>query len=99
MKSRSSLSEIFGGLCDNVYFQPPGNHKLIYPCIVYETDDLEPHHANNKVYGLECAYNVQYITRDPDDTTIFSIAELPLCRMTSSFNSENLHHFQYRLYY
>lgn len=98
-KSRDSLSAILHSLCDNVYFQPPGNHRLKYPCIVYELDDLDLHHADNSVYRLEKVYSIQYITRDPDDQVITMMAMLPYCSMSNSFDSENLYHYQYVLYY
>lgn len=98
-KPRISLSDVFHGLCPNVYFQPPGGHKLKYPCIVYSLEDLEPSHADNLVYKIEAQYSVQYITMDPDDSVIYDIAMLPLCTMSNSFNNDNIHHYQYRLYY
>lgn len=98
-KQRIRLSDVLHALCPNVYFQPPGGHKLKYPCIVYSLKTLVPKYANNKVYSLESEYDVQYITRDPDDSVIRKIAMVPSCRMNNSFSAENLHHYQYSLYY
>ena len=98
-KQRIRLSDVLNALCPNVYFQPPGGHKLKYPCIVYSLKDLVPRYANNNVYSLESEYDLQYITRDPDDSVIRKIAMIPSCRMNSSFSADNVHHYQYSLYY
>ena len=98
-KQRESLSAIFHRICPNVYFQPPGGHKLTYPCIVYSLRTLDPTYANNNVYLLDADYSVQYMTRNPDDLAIFEIARIPCCRMSSSFTSDNVHHYQYNLRY
>lgn len=96
-KQRTSLSEILHGICSNVYFQPPGGHRLRYPCIVYSLRNVDPTYANNGVYLLDNDYSIQYMTRDPDDPAIFEISKIPRCRMSSTFSSDNVHHYQYNL--
>ena len=98
-KQRESISSVFHRICSNVYFQPPGGHKLTYPCIVYSLNDLDSMYANNEVYHFDAKYSVQYMTRDPDDPAIFEIARIPTCRMSSSFTSDHVHHYQYNLWY
>ncbi len=99
-KARISLSDIFRELCPNVYFQPPGGHKLKYPCIIYSLNGLSNRSADDLSYYIENdEYSVTYITRDPDDEVIRKIARLPMCRMSRPFTSDNLHHYPYVLYY
>ena len=99
MKPREKLSEKLHVLCDNVYFQPPTGYRLIYPCIVYEFNRLEKRHADNGGYIIYGVYSILYITRDPDDETIIRIAELPMCSMDRSYDSDNLYHYSYTIYH
>lgn len=98
-KPRRILSESLHELCDNVYFQPPTGYKLKYPCIIYEFNGLERRPADNRGYITYGLYSIQYITRDPDDDVKLQIAELPMCSMDRTFDSDNLYHYQYRIYH
>lgn len=99
VRSRDELSAKFHALCDHVYFQPPGGHKLQYPCIIYTLDGLNDKAADNLDYLTHVEYSVTYITRDPDDSVIFDLDHLPMCAMTRAFTSDNLRHYVYRLFY
>ena len=98
-KSRTDLSQILHTFCNNVYFQPPANKKLDFPCIIYKLDNLNVVFADNGAYRIMDEYHVTYVTRDPDDENIRKIATLPLCKMTGTASPENLHHSYYTLYY
>lgn len=98
-RPRSELSAILHGLCDHVYFQPPTGKMLEYPCIIYNLDGMDVRHADNGPYQLYDEYSITYITRDPDDANIRSIALLPLCRMSNTSSINNLHHSYYKLYF
>lgn len=91
------LCEILG--TDNVYFQPPENVKIQYPCIIYSINGNFERHANNKTYHRTREYDLLYITRDPDDEMIDTIADLPLCGMGKPYVLENLHHYPYTIYF
>ena len=83
----------------HVYFQPPENVKIEYPCIVYNLDNLDQIRADNSTYLLSDSYSVTYITRDPDDELIrlFPI-EFKMCRFDRRFVSDNLYHYIYTIY-
>jgi len=91
------LCETIGS--ENVYFQPPENVKIQYPCIIYSVNGNFERHANNKVYHRTREYSLLYITRDPDDGMIDTIADLPLCGMGKPYVLENLHHYPYTIYF
>lgn len=96
---RENLSVIFHELCSNVYFQPPTNTKLQYPCIEYSFDGVDERHANNNGY-LDCfKYTITYITRDPDDPIIRELFRLRFCSFDRSFVKDNLYHYVYSIYY
>ena len=51
-----------------VYFQPPSNIKMEYPCIVYNRSNDSVKFADNDVYHEKDAYSVTLIEKDPDST-------------------------------
>mgnify|MGYP006936035906 CR=1 FL=1 len=91
------LCSTLGG--ENVYFQPPENLKMRYPCIVYSVAGNFQRHANNNVYHRRREYSMLYITYDPDDEMIDKLADLPSCRMSSAYTADNLHHYSYTIYF
>lgn len=70
-----------------------------YPAIVYSLSDIDPKHANDKVYLLRHAYDVTVIDKDPDSEIPDRIAQFPLCRFSRKFESDNLHQTVFKLYY
>lgn len=91
------LCEILGS--DHVYYQPPESIKLVYPCIVYSSDAPFVHHASNHVYHRRKAYEIVYISRNPDEEAVDKIADLPYCSMSKPYTAENLYHYPYTIYY
>lgn len=98
MKSREILSTKLHELCEHVYFQPPTGFMLLYPCIIYEFKGIEKRPADNIGYTMYGVYDMTYITRDPDDETKILIAELPMCSMNRTYESDNLYHYSYKIY-
>lgn len=86
-------------VCDNVYFQPPSNVKMRYPCIVYSPSSEKREHANNKAYQINDAYQITIIDQDPDSDIRHRLRVLPLISFNRQFATEGLNHFIYTLYY
>ena len=84
---------------ENLYFQPPENQKIRYPCLIYSVNGNFERHANNKTYRRRRVYNMLYITHDPDDAMIDKIADLPYCEMEKPYTADHLHHYPYTIYY
>lgn len=82
-----------------IYFQPPENQKISYPCLIYEFTGLNTRYADDRPYSQIPSWNLTYITRDPDDEMILKLAELPQCAMGRPFTSENLYHYPYTMYF
>ena len=99
MRSRLDLDDLLKTLCEHVYYQPPESKKLEYPCIIYSRDKLESQSADNQPYLTYCAYNMKYITKDPDDPLVVRLAELPKCKHGRHYTSNNFHHDSYTIYY
>lgn len=83
----------------NVYFQPPSNISMRYPCIVYSRDDVDVIFADNDPYRLLTRYQVSVIDQDPDSEIPHRVASLPKCRFNRFYTSDNLNHDVFTLYF
>ncbi len=98
MDRRLALDEVLRRIAPNVYFQPPENLKLVYPCIVYELEQIIALYANNLPYTDRARYSVIVIDRDPESSITSQIAALPMCRHERHFVNDNLHHDVFTIY-
>lgn len=83
----------------NVYFQPPPNIIMQYPCIIYRRDDINIAHADNSPYKHKTRYQITVVDQDPDSVIHEKIGELPMCSYDRSYTAENLNHDVYNLYF
>lgn len=84
---------------DNVYYQPPANVHLVYPCIIYERSRLVIKFGNNKPYKHAKRYKITVIYQNPDDMFADELAALPLCTHDSYFTADNLNHDIFTIYF
>lgn len=82
-----------------VYFQPPATMNMVYPCIRYTLERLDGENADDKTYFTSKAYNVIYISRNPDSDVPEKLRMLPMCRFIRYYSYENLHHWVFTIYY
>lgn len=101
MGLRSELQLILKEIleADYVYFQPPPDFKMTYPCIRYELNDIDIRHANDRPYKHENRYQVMVIDRDPDSIIPKKISMLPSADFDRHYTADNLHHFVFRLFF
>jgi hypothetical protein len=101
MGERLDLQEILVDLLGskNVYFQPPSNLEMIYPCIVYNRDYASTAFASNLPYMNKKRYQVTVIDRDPDSDIPDKVAKLPLCTFDRFFTADNLNHDIFKLFF
>ena len=90
LELHDELEELLGS--DNVYYQPPENYKLKYPCIVYELQRIAAAHADDLSYKRNPQYQVTAIYRDPDSDLPDRLLDLRGARLDRTFTSDNLHH-------
>jgi hypothetical protein len=55
MAPRLELQSLLEGVTDHVYFQPPANVQMEYPCIIYSRDGTSADHANNETVSTRQA--------------------------------------------
>lgn len=94
-----TLLETLMGDQGKVYFQPPNNFKMVYPCIVYTRFQERTLFAGNSPYLNRRRYAVTVIDRDPDGDLTEKVALLPLCEFQRHFATDNLNHDIYNLYF
>ena len=82
-----------------VYYQPPANLQMSYPCIVYEHDNSQTDFADNNPYLYTKRYMVMVIDRDPDSPIPDKIAKLPMCLFSRHYTSDNLNHDVFNIYH
>lgn len=82
-----------------VYFQPPENVKLTYPCIIYDLERLDVRYANNQLYKKKRRYNLSFIDKNPDTTFPDKLVELSYCSLDRSYTADNLNHYSFTIYY
>jgi hypothetical protein len=97
LKLQELLELILGSR--NVYFQPPSNVQMQYPCIVYNRDNAETAYAGNKPYRYTKQYQVTVIDPNPDSAVPDHIATLPMCVYSRFFTVDNLNHDVFTLFF
>jgi hypothetical protein len=96
LKLQTILEDILG--TENVYFQPPDNISMVYPCIVYRRDHAYTEFADNNPYHHCKRYQVTVIDRDPDSVFPDQIADLPMCLFDRFYVADNLNHDVFNIY-
>lgn len=101
MAPRLQLQALLEEIMDDghVYFQPPANVQIEYPCIVYKRDRMITRFAGNNPYRRTKRYQVTIITRNPDDDILDKVAALPMCTYERFFAAENLNHDVLNLFF
>lgn len=84
----------------NVYFQPPSNLQMKYPCMVYSRSGKYNLLADDILYLSNQQYQLTVIDRKADSTIADEVeAYLQYCRITNYFTVDNLHHITLDLTY
>jgi hypothetical protein len=83
----------------NVYFQPPDDSRMEYPCLVYELDSTKILNADNGAYHLIPRYQVTHIHKDPDSSVFGKLAVLPLSSFSRHFATSGLNHDVFVIYH
>ena len=90
--------EIADGTFYPVYFQPPEDIHMQYPCIVYHRKTIGNVHADNRAYAHNYAFQVTLIDANPVSPYLDRLLELPYCKFDNHFRSEGLNHDVFTIY-
>lgn len=100
MNDRKELHAKLLEICDNVYYQPPENIRISYPCIIYTRGADDVMHADDFTYKVAKRYDVTVIEKHPDPTIPEVMRDrLRYLEITSRYVTDNLYHTKIKLYY
>jgi hypothetical protein len=98
-RPRTELQTLLEEITEHVYFQPPSNSEMQYPCIIYRRDDSRTLYAENRKYLHTKRYQVTVIDRNPDTELSDKVEELPFCSFDRFFPADNLNHYVFNLFF
>lgn len=104
LQFQTLLENLLGGAEDpekklKVYFQPPSNVQMTYPCLVYERARADTRFANDNPYLKTQRYTVTVIDRNPDSEIPGAVATLPMCSQSAFFVADNLNHDVFDIFF
>lgn len=99
MGRRLQLHQLLETFTENVYFQPPTNIQLEYPCIIYKRDFAETKFADDIPYNHRLRYMITVIDRDPDSEIPSKVAAMPMSLFNRFYTADNLNHDVYNVYF
>jgi hypothetical protein len=97
LELQTTLEAVLGS--PNVYFQPPTNVQMQFPCIIYRQDAAITRFADNKPFRYSKRYQVTVVDSDPDSQIPDKIAELPTTTFNRFFIADNLNHYVFNVYF
>ena len=103
MRSWSDLQEALQGTVGEkvkVYFQPPENLKLSYPCIVFDRTTALINYADNNPYQITKRYTVTLISKTADNEELLDkLLNFPMATYDRQFINDNLVHDVFSVYF
>ena len=103
MKTWSDLQEYLQKLMGDkvkVYYQPPENVKLKYPCIVLELSNALIHYADNNPYFSNKRQSITLMCLDADnDEYVNKLLTIPMCTFDRRFINDRIVHDIFSIYY
>ena len=99
MNRRNELQEVLEAITPNVYFQPPANYKMEYPCIVYTRKAIDKLWANDNTYANNHAYDLTIIDWNPDSPILDELLKMRFSKFDRQFVSDGLNHIVVTIYY
>lgn len=99
MGQRSQLHQLLETFTEHVYFQPPTNVMLEYPCIIYRRDFADTKFADDKAYNHTVRYMLTVIDQNPDSDIPDKVATMPMSVFNRFFTVDNLNHDVFNVYF
>lgn len=101
MASGLELHEVLCGILKSksCYFQPPSSVRMQYPAIVYSRKNVEKRSADDMAYRKLPSYELVLIDKNPDSEFVDKLLDLPYCSFDRHYESDNLNHDVFTLYF
>lgn len=100
MKTRAEVQSMLEEILDskNVYFQPPSNTSLKYPCIVFKFSRFDTRPADNKPYIVTSCWEIHHMYKNPKhDLKEKFVFEAPFCSWDRRIVSDGVYNDYYTL--
>lgn len=99
---REALDDILRSIegVKKIYNQPPSEHLLEYPCLIYTFSNYETLYSDDKRYLTWPSYMLTLIDKNPESAIQQSIMDLGgpcFVRFNRFFTSDNLNHWVYEV--
>lgn len=101
-KDREMLHDILVDILgsNNVYYSPPDNMHMKFPCIIYRPAILGSRFADNTRYINMNQYSITVVDEDPDSKIADKILSLPSASSDAPcYTTENLNHWPLSIYF
>jgi hypothetical protein len=99
MGQRLQLHQLLETFVSNVYFQPPTNVHLEYPCIIYKRDFADTKFADDIPYDRKLRYAITVIDQNPDSEIPDKVASMPMSLFNRFYTVDHLNHDVYNVYF
>ena len=99
MAPRLKLQQLLETFTDNVYFQPPENVRLEYPCIIYERNYADTKFADDNPYTHVIRYMIIVIDQNPDSEIPGKVASMPMSIFNRFYTVDNLNHDVFNVFF
>lgn len=99
MGTRLQLHQLLETLAQHVYFQPPENVSMVYPCIIYSRDYADTKFADGIPYSYTKRYMVTVVTLNPDSDIPDKVAKLPMTLFNRFFVADGLNHDVFNVFF
>ena len=98
---REAFQASLQGLVGNipVYYMPPENIKMTYPCFVIELDKTNNLYADGHVYNTFARFILKYITRKVDDEVVDRLFDsMKYMSFDRVYTAANLRHYVFKVH-
>lgn len=83
-----------------VYFQPPSNIRMVYPCIIYNRNPTNIKNADNDSYITTNNYSITVVDSNPDTPIPDNLVKaLKTASPGRIYTYENLNHYTFSIYF
>nr|DAT35018.1 MAG TPA: tail completion protein [Caudoviricetes sp.] len=96
LENRKKLHYKLKKICENVYFNPPANINLKYPCIIYHRLSTDSKYADNTRYQTQYNYRITVLDSVPDSSVVDKLLEeFDLMDIAGTHISDRLYHYYF----
>lgn len=99
MAPRLELQSLLETVVPHVYFQPPSNIQIQFPCIIYSRDGTSADRANNGLYRHAKRYQITVVDRNPDTELADKIEALQYASFERFFAADDLNHYVFSIFF